>query len=431
MPFQLNSQIPMMGMQQPVPGPADQMAKIMTLAQMMQEQQLGRMKLAEYSRKQAEEERAKQILKGMYQPEEPVAPVAPVQAPVIKTERPGITEYDFDQIVQEPVPGQAPVQEPAIPTAGMPVSTTPGSFTVAPPIVQAPEEPVTPISMAKKQIPMMWKQYNKLAEEGLFGAADEMLKRISTTSEAAKAWGEYERLERGQPEEAWQARNAEWAEITKMPEGPERTAATVSYLMKWTPSAGYASSPQAIEQELKKQEALSGTRVKEAGETTVAKKQAEVNVITKLAGKSIYGFIPISGQPITEDDVKQVKESAPLYNQLLSDIKELRSRYAKQGTVFTGDDARWYRSKIKSLQLAAKGKELYQLGVLAGPDLSMLEAVLPDPSNIKEGVKSSILGNMDIAFDEFQKTIEKRANDFYRTHGFEKQKPKNDPLGIR
>ena len=60
----------------------------------------------------------------------------------------------------------------------------------------------------------------------------------------------------------WDVRREDWIEVESMPEGPEKDKAKQSYLMKWSPSVGYASSPEAIEQAARKTGATTSTRIK-------------------------------------------------------------------------------------------------------------------------------------------------------------------------
>lgn len=182
----------------------------------------------------------------------------------------------------------------------------------------------------------------------------------------------------------------------------------------------------------KEEELLPGrtrTAAATAGAGETARTAAGAVAGTKVASTSLPGFRPLPGYNITEEDTKEIKTSEPRINALVKGIQELRDRYKKQGVKLTGDDARWYKSKITSLQLLAKGKELYDLGVLAGPDMEILLKALPDPSSIKEGIGKLYLGDLDIGYQTFEDLVKGKRDSFYKIHGFEKVPAKTLKVG--
>jgi hypothetical protein len=142
---------------------------------------------------------------------------------------------------------------------------------------------------------------------------------------------------------------------------------------------------------------------------------------SSINARAIPGFRPIEGVRITDESVQKVKSIAPDIETMKSLADELISKYQKTGSVFTGDEAADYSSKVRNLQLLAKSPSLYNLGVLTGPDLALLEESIPNPASIKEGMKKQVLGDLDVKLKNFRSLIDKRGNQFYRTNGFERE----------
>ena len=71
----------------------------------------------------------------------------------------------------------------------------------------------------------------------------------------------------------------------------------------------------------------------------------------------------------------------------------------------------------------AKGPEFYNLGVLTGPDLRLLEETIPNPASIKEGVKKQALGDISVKLNNFKNMLTQKGNQFYNLNGFEQDAP--------
>ena len=159
-------------------------------------------------------------------------------------------------------------------------------------------------------------------------------------------------------------------------------------------------------------------------ETTKANVIASNEGETESNQTAIPGFKPIQGVKITDDSVRKVKVAASQIEMMKSLADDLINKYNKMGSEFTGDDAADYSSKVRNLQLMAKGPEFYNLGVLTGPDLSLLEETIPNPSSIKEGVKKQVLGDISVKLNNFKNMLTQKGDQFYSLNGFEKEQPK-------
>lgn len=180
-----------------------------------------------------------------------------------------------------------------------------------------------------------------------------------------------------------------------------------------------AQTDPKVEQKYK----LIGPEADEAEATAKAGKIGGIKGETEANQTAIPGFKPIAGVNITNDSVKKVKSAASQIEMMKKLADDLITKYNKMGTVFTGDDAADYSSKVRNLQLMAKGPEFYNLGVLTGPDLDLLEQTIPNPSSIKEGVKKTVLGDLSVKLNNFKDMLNTKSQQFYRFNGFEQETP--------
>jgi hypothetical protein len=181
-----------------------------------------------------------------------------------------------------------------------------------------------------------------------------------------------------------------------------------------------------IKEAEKRPEVVETARQRSAA-TTMGKEGAEQSI---LGNTTIPGLEPIEGVRQTEESIKNVKKVQPDVETMKTLADELIRKYETMGSVFTGDDAADYSSKVRNLQLLAKSPALYNLGVLTGPDLQLLEESIPNPSSIKEGVKKTVLGDLGIRLQNFRDLIDKRATQFYRTNGFQYEQQDRGTPGV-
>lgn len=173
------------------------------------------------------------------------------------------------------------------------------------------------------------------------------------------------------------------------------------------------------------EQATGPIKTQNAANTAAASEKARSGASTEINKTAIPGFKPIEGAKLTDESVAKVKALSPDIETMKQLSKELADKYDKMGNVFTGDDAADYRAKVRNLQLLAKSPSLYNLGVLAGPDLMLLEQTIPDPSSFKEGVSKQVLGDLSVKFKNFRDLVDLRGNQFYQVNGYERdEKPK-------
>lgn len=187
-----------------------------------------------------------------------------------------------------------------------------------------------------------------------------------------------------------------------------------------------------------------------------AAKDAENNA----TGIQIPGLTPQPGVQITKESVKAVKIGAQAYDTVKDQIKRLRNLYAQTGTEIGGEKARKLASMVRQIQLTLKGPEFLQLGVLAGPDMALLDEMVPNPTGFMDNMKAMTPGLGDPItpkLDELDNFIDSRYQSALNRNGFQKaevnqpstsimkvgearqfdggvpsatSKPKADPLGL-
>lgn len=166
-------------------------------------------------------------------------------------------------------------------------------------------------------------------------------------------------------------------------------------------------------------ETIPGEEVKsrvKAGATVQGKEDAEQAI---LSGTTIQGFEPIPGVRQTEKSVDNVKTVKPQMDALKRSIDDLVSEYEKNGWQPIGPKSANYESKARLAQLLSKETALFNLGVLNGPDLDILEQVVSNPGGFKSGVAMARYGkdNYGIRLRNVQDLVDYKINKFYESNG--------------
>jgi hypothetical protein len=154
-------------------------------------------------------------------------------------------------------------------------------------------------------------------------------------------------------------------------------------------------------------------------------------VSEEQALKAIPGFTPIQGVDITKDSVKAVKKAAADFEGLKKQVQRVKDLYNQVGIEFTGPVAARMRVAIRTIQLQAK-EGLFNLGVLNGADLSLLEDIVPNPTKITAGLKKGVEGETIIPqLEELEAYINQRSSEGYKVHGFTKNVGSTGPVKIK
>lgn len=175
---------------------------------------------------------------------------------------------------------------------------------------------------------------------------------------------------------------------------------------------------------VERQRAMIPGKVQEAGATTEARVTAQdaatQSILSGQDGKTLVpGFKPLSNVRITDDSVKKIKEAQPQIETMRTSIRELLELYKKSGIQITGDEASKMQARVRTIQLLAKSPEFFNLGVLNGPDLDILEGAIPDPTKIRTGISKMYLGdNVQNKLDQLLNLVNTRSTAFYKANGF-------------
>jgi hypothetical protein len=141
----------------------------------------------------------------------------------------------------------------------------------------------------------------------------------------------------------------------------------------------------------------------------------------EVAGKtSIPGLTALPNATITNEGIKKVQDISIRKDELVKSIDRLQSLYEKHGTEIYGDAAREMESLVKGIQLTAK--EFYNLGVLNGPDLGLMETMIANPTGMKEKLISMTPGAGDPVLPKLKEAkslIDNRFKATINRYGFQ------------
>lgn len=216
----------------------------------------------------------------------------------------------------------------------------------------------------------------------------------------------------------------DWNRIASMPDGPEKDQAIDDYMMVYAPGTKYPLTDKGIGERVGAKYAEIAPEVAKSGATSKASVIGKSEGETESNLNAIPGFKPIAGTKITNESVKKVKDSAPLINNINKITDEILNDIKAKGYKYTGDDAAKYNANIRYLQMLAKSEPVFNLGVITGPDLMLLDQIIADPSSLKQGMKSTVLGSVETRLKQFQNNLNSGATEKYRANGFEPEEQK-------
>lgn len=142
-------------------------------------------------------------------------------------------------------------------------------------------------------------------------------------------------------------------------------------------------------------------------------------------GLDIPGLAPIQGAKITKKSVDEVKKASESYNDFMQQLKDYETLYNQVGTEAVGANAEALQAMATGMKLTLK--ELENLGVLQGPDLGLMNQMVPDAGGVLakgRGLMNPVLGNQ---FKSKAETLRKRIEGKYNaklfSNGFRKTGP--------
>jgi hypothetical protein len=150
------------------------------------------------------------------------------------------------------------------------------------------------------------------------------------------------------------------------------------------------------------------------------KESAEQGILT---GTTIPGLKPIQGIRQTDKSIETVKTARPSIETLRKSTNDLINKYNEVGWKPIGKDAAELKQLVRIVQLFSKESSsgLFNLGVLNGPDLGLLEEIINNPGSFKDGAKMLRYGKekYGATFQNFKDLVDYKTNLFYKTNGFQ------------
>jgi hypothetical protein len=124
----------------------------------------------------------------------------------------------------------------------------------------------------------------------------------------------------------------------------------------------------------------------------------------------VPGWQKTQNVPIEKAELKQFRDRSAKVPRVIEKIEKLKSLITKYGAYENpyGEAGVLMRQLNNDLKLDLKGPEFKALGVLAGPDMAILEALIPDPSSWQNAMRGdkSVTRSLDALKDNLQKDIE-------------------------
>lgn len=146
-----------------------------------------------------------------------------------------------------------------------------------------------------------------------------------------------------------------------------------------------------------------------------------------VKGTLINGLSLIPNTLISKESVNKTKQAYDTYLNLQKQIESLKEQYKANGTELVGNKAEVMKATTRGVQLTLK--ELENLGVLNGPDLSLMEQMVPNPTGVSgtaRGMLNPLLGDKVIPMlDNLQKRIDTKLDANLQVNGFKREGSKN------
>jgi hypothetical protein len=124
--------------------------------------------------------------------------------------------------------------------------------------------------------------------------------------------------------------------------------------------------------------------------------------------------------------------AVPRVVQKIDQLKQLINKYGPFENEYSEGGQKMV-SLSNDIKLDLKGPEFKALGVLAGPDMAILEALIPDTTSLKNAAKSakSVNNSLDMLVQNLQKDLESSGASIGFTRAAKQQQqigPRGNPI---
>lgn len=136
------------------------------------------------------------------------------------------------------------------------------------------------------------------------------------------------------------------------------------------------------------------------------KRSADRKKAEELSKVQVQGYEVQPGAIPSADDSKKLKESILLKQDIDDKLNQLEGLYNKYGTELGGVAAD--QMQLITSSLLVNYNKLAELGALSGPDLGILEGIVPSPASVGSNLKASV--GMDSTRDKIR-LLRKETND--------------------
>jgi hypothetical protein len=144
--------------------------------------------------------------------------------------------------------------------------------------------------------------------------------------------------------------------------------------------------------------------------TTKGTSAPTIGAVSQEEVVQVPGWQKTQNVPIEKAELKQFRDRSAKVPRVIEKIEKLKSLITKYGAYENpyGEAGVLMRQLNNDLKLDLKGPEFKALGVLAGPDMAILEALIPDPSSWQNAMRGdkSVTRSLDALKDNLQKDIE-------------------------
>jgi hypothetical protein len=147
----------------------------------------------------------------------------------------------------------------------------------------------------------------------------------------------------------------------------------------------------------------------------------------------VPGWQKVENVPVEKTELQQFRRrtaAVPRVVQKIKQLKELIGKYGPYENEYSSAAGQQMMSLANDIKLDLKGPEFKALGVLAGPDMAILEALVPDTTSLKNMAKSSSAVNASL--DSLAKRLEEDLDASGTSIGFSRaQQPQQPAVGPR